>query len=49
MSFAKKYFNYSSITGVELERSTKDIIVDSHWEARILLGEYMNSDIYTPE
>ena len=22
---------------------------DSHWEARILLGEYMNSEVHTPE
>ena len=49
VSFAKKYFNCDSITGVELERRTTNIIADSHWEARILLGEYMNSELYTPE
>ena len=49
ISYAKKYFNCNSLKGVELERSTIDIIADSHWEARILLGEYMNSEIYTPE
>ena len=49
LAFAKKYFNCDSITGVELERKTKNIIADSHWEARILLGEYMNSELYTPE
>ena len=49
VSFGKKYFNCDSLRGVELERGSKDNIADSHWEARILLGEYMNSDIYTPE
>ena len=49
VSYAKKYFNCSSIIGIELERNTNDIIADSHWEARILLGEYMNSELYTPE
>ena len=49
ISIAKKYFNCESITGVELERNSIDIIAESHWEARILLGEYMNSEFYTPE
>ena len=49
VSYAKKYFNCNLISGVELERSKEDIIADSHWEARILLGEYMNSELYTPE
>ena len=40
---AKKYFNCSSITGVELDN--KGIIngVSIHWEPRILLGDYMAS------
>ena len=52
LSFAKKYFNCSLITGVELESQSgekNDKVANSHWEARILLGEYMNSEIYTPE
>ena len=48
LEFAKKYFNCNSITGVELENK-EDNIYPSHWEARILLGEYMNSEPYTPE
>lgn len=40
---AKKYFNCSYITGVELDN--KGIIngVSIHWEPRILLGDYMAS------
>ena len=50
VDFAKKYFNCDSITGVELEDGGGDDgYVNSHWEARILLGEYMNSKIHTPE
>ena len=50
VAYAKKYFNCSSITGVELEDlGGYDNYSHSHWEARILLGEYMNSEVYTPE
>ena len=50
ISFAKKYFNCDSITGVELEEEGGyDDYENSHWEARILLGEYMNSETHTPE
>ena len=40
---AKKYFNCDKITGVELDN--KGIIngVSTHWEPRILLGDYMSS------
>ena len=48
LEFAKKYFNCNKITGVELENK-EDNKNPSHWEARILLGEYMNSEPYTPE
>ena len=47
LEFAKKYFNCKEITGVELENQHNNKW--SHWEARILLGEYMTSDPYTPE
>ena len=47
LEFAKKYFNCKEMTGVELENQHN--IKWSHWEARILLGEYMTSDPYTPE
>ena len=49
IEFSKKYFNCDSIGGIELERSSSNTIADSHWEARLLLGEYMISEIYTPE
>ena len=50
LAYAKKYFNCSDITGVELEDlGGYDNYNNSHWEARILLGEYMNSEVHTPE
>ena len=47
MEYAKKYYNCQNLLGVELE--DQDGGTNSHWEARILLGEYMNSDHYYPE
>ena len=47
VDFAKKYFNCDAIDGVELENQHN--LTWSHWEARILLGEYMTSSPYTPE
>ena len=47
VDFAKKYFNCDEIDGVELENQHN--LTWSHWEARILLGEYMTSSPYTPE
>ena len=50
VAYAKAYFNCESITGVELEDTGGyDNYNHSHWEARILLGEYMNSEVHTPE
>ena len=50
VEYAKKYFNCSTVSGVELEDSGGyDDYINSHWEARILLGEYMNSEVHTPE
>ena len=50
VAYAKKYFNCENITGVELEdKGGYDDYNNSHWEARILLGEYMNSEVHTPE
>ena len=46
---AKKYFNCSDIDGVELEEYGGEGTVGSHWEARILLGDYMNGVIYPEE
>ena len=47
VEFAKKYFNCTELRGVELENQHD--LPWSHWEARILLGEYMTSSPYTPE
>ena len=49
LSVAKKYFNCDSLTGVELENQGGEGTAGSHWEARILLGEYMNGYSYTEE
>ena len=49
LEVAKKYYNCSDINGVELEESGGDGTAGSHWEARILLGEYMNGVIYPEE
>ena len=40
---AKKYFNCDYITGVELDNKGLVNGVSSHWEPRILLGDYMSS------
>jgi len=46
---AKKYFNCSDIDGVELENDGGGGTVGSHWEARILLGDYMCGSTRTEE
>ena len=49
LEVAKKYFNCSDIQGIELENYGGEGTAGSHWEARILLGDYMNGVIYTEE
>ena len=49
VNVARKYFNCSEIDGVELEEIGGLGTAFSHWEARILLGEYINGVIYTEE
>ena len=49
ISVAKKYFNCSDIDGVELEEYGGTGTAGSHWEARILLGDYMNGVVYPEE
>ena len=50
VDLAKKYYNCEDIIGLELEDRDQDKdFSSSHWEARILLGEYMNSEFYKPE
>ena len=46
IKLAKQYFNCSQIIGLPLEDQKEDENPFSHWEARILLGEYMNSIQY---
>ena len=49
LEVARKYFNCPSIDGVELEESGGSGTVGSHWESRILLGDYMNGVTYYDE
>ena len=49
LEVAKKYFDCQDIYGVELEESGGSGTVASHWEARILLGDYMNGVVYPEE
>ena len=49
LEVARKYYNCSEIDGVELEESGGSGTAGSHWEARILLGEYMNGVVYPEE
>lgn len=43
---AKKHFNCDNITGVELENQGGDGAVGSHWESRLMLGDYMTAATY---
>ena len=49
LAVARKYFNCPDLNGVELEESGGQGTAGSHWEARILLGDYMNGYAYTEE
>ena len=49
LEVARKYYNCPEIDGVELEESGGEGTAGSHWEARILLGDYMNGYAYTEE
>ena len=59
---AKKYFDCSSISGLELDPEHLEHITDSegteefkewgdfiHWEGRLLLGDYMSTNLYYPD
>ena len=46
---AKKYYGCNSIDGVEVEDQGTGGSAISHWESRILLGEYMTSVTYEDE
>ena len=49
VEFAKKYYGCNSIEGVEVENQGSPGSAGSHWEGRILLGEYMTSENYEDE
>ena len=46
---AKKYFNCPTIQGIELEDQGGEGSSLSHWEQRVLLGDYMGAVIYQEE
>jgi len=46
---AKKYYGCNSIDGVEVEDQGTGGSAISHWESRVLLGEYMTSVTYEDE
>ena len=46
---ARKYFNCCELDGVELEDYGGNGTAGSHWESRILLGDYMNGVLYPEE
>ena len=49
INVAKKYFNCDDIDGIELESEGGEGTVGSHWESRILLGEYMSGSARNEE
>ena len=49
ITIAKKYFNCDNIEGIQLEEYGGEITAGSHWESRILLGEYMIGEVYPEE
>ena len=49
LEVARKYFNCESIQGIELEDQGGTGSALSHWEQRILLGDYMGAVIYQEE
>ena len=49
LAVARKYYNCPTLDGVELENQGGNGTEASHWEARILLGEYMCGYSYSEE
>ncbi len=49
LEFAKKYYGCDTLEGVEVENQGLSGSAGSHWEARIMLGEYMTSESYEDE
>jgi leishmanolysin len=46
LAAAKTYFNCQTVTGVELEDQGGDGTAGSHWESRIMLGDFMIGETY---
>ena len=52
LNMAKKYFDYRELQGLELDDSNSKETQDGnsiHWSGRILLGDYMISELYYTE
>ncbi|MBR3672722.1 MAG: hypothetical protein IKN65_00290, partial [Clostridia bacterium] len=49
VELAKKYYGCEDVKGVGLENQGTGGSALSHWEARLLLGEYMTSEMYQDE
>ena len=49
LEVGKKYFNCSTCNAIELDNMGKNGTYLSHWSSRVLLGDYMNGNIYTEE
>ena len=49
VELAKKYYGCENVKGVGLENQGTGGSALSHWEARLLLGEYMTSEMYQDE
>ena len=46
LKYAKGHFGCESLAGLELENQGGDDSIGSHWEARIMMGDYMISQDY---
>ena len=49
LEVGKKYFNCSTCNAIELDTMGQNGTYLSHWSSRVLLGDYMNGNIYTEE
>ena len=49
VEMAKKYFGCENVKGIPVENQGSPGSASSHWEARVLLGEYMTSEFYEDE
>lgn len=49
INYAKKYFNYSELQGINIELDTDENVDSIHWTSRLLLGELMTYFNYPEE